>query len=142
MMIDSSVLIAILESEPEAAQLIEAILNDTTRLISAVSLVETSIVILNRRGEAGVTALDAFLQEAAIETVAVTPEQAALARQAYERYGKGRHPAKLNFGDCFSYAAAIAHNESLLFKGNDFSETDISCCIDWKKIKSFNLTSV
>ena len=66
MMIDSSVLIAILENEPEAAQLIEAITNDPTRLISAVSLVETSIVILNRRGEAGVAALDAFLQEAAI----------------------------------------------------------------------------
>lgn len=131
MMIDSSVLIAILENEPEAAQLIEAITNDPTRLISAVSLVETSIVILNRRGEVGVATLDAFLQEASIETVAVTPEQAALARQAYERYGKGRHPAKLNFGDCFSYAAAVACGEPLLFKGNDFSETDIACCIDW-----------
>ena len=136
MMIDSSVLIAILENEPEAAQLIEAITNDPTRLISAVSLVETSIVILNRRGEAGVAALDAFLQEAAIETIAVTPEQAALARQAYERYGKGRHPAKLNFGDCFSYAAAVAHGEPLLFKGNDFGETDIPCCIDWKLTSS------
>ena len=132
MMIDSSVLIAILENEPEAVRLIEAITDDPIRLISAVSVVETSIVILNRRGEAGVTELGTFLQEAGIETVAVTPEQAALARQAYERYGKGRHPARLNFGDCFSYAAAMAYCEPLLFKGNDFSETDIPCCIDWK----------
>ncbi|MBK8454074.1 MAG: type II toxin-antitoxin system VapC family toxin [Thiofilum sp.] len=132
MMIDSSVLIAILENEPEAARLIEAIADDSVKLISAVSVVETSIVILNRRGEAGVKELDAFLQEAGIETVAVTPEQATLARHAYERYGKGRHPAKLNFGDCFSYAAALACGEPLLFKGNDFSETDIPCCIDWK----------
>lgn len=132
MMIDSSVLIAILENEPEAVRLIEAITDDPIRLISAVSVVETSIVILNRRGEAGVTELDTFLQEAGIETVAVTPEQAVLARQAYERYGKGRHPARLNFGDCFSYAAAMAYGEPLLFKGNDFSETDIPCCIDWK----------
>lgn len=93
---------------------------------------ETSIVILNRRGEAEVAELDAFLQEASIETVAVTPEQATLARQAYARYGKGRHPAKLNFGDCISYAAAVACCEPLLFKGNDFGETDIPCCIDWK----------
>ncbi len=132
MMIDSSVLIAILENEPEAARLIEAIADDPVHLISAVSVVETSIVILNRRGEAGVAELDAFLQEAGIETVAVTPEQATLARQAYERYGKGRHSAKLNFGDCFSYAAAVACGEPLLFKGNDFSETDIPCCINWK----------
>ncbi len=86
-------------NEPEAAQLVDAITNDPVRLISAVSLVETSIVVLNRRGEAGAAELDTFLQEAAIETVAVTPEQAALARQAYEHYGEGRHPAKLNFGD-------------------------------------------
>ena len=132
MMIDSSVLIAILENEPEAERLIEAITHDSVRLISAVSIVETSIVILNRRGEAGLAELDSFLQAAGIETIAVTPEQANFARQAYERYGKGRHPAKLNFGDCFSYAAAIACGEPLLFKGNDFSETDISCCIDWK----------
>jgi len=131
MMIDSSALIAILDNEPEAAQIIEAIANDPVRLISAVSLVETSIVILNRRGEAGVDELDALLQEAGVETVAVTPEHAALARQAYQRYGKGRHPAKLNFGDCFSYAAAVACDEPLLFKGDDFGETDVACCIDW-----------
>lgn len=132
MMIDSSVLIAILENEPEADRLIEAIANSPVRLISAVSVVETSIVILNRRGDAGIATLDDFLREAQIETVAVTPEQATLARHAYTHYGKGRHPAKLNFGDCFSYAAAMACGEPLLFKGNDFSETDIPCCIDWK----------
>ncbi|OGT88865.1 MAG: ribonuclease VapC [Gammaproteobacteria bacterium RIFOXYA12_FULL_61_12] len=133
MMIDSSALIAILENEPETAQLLEAITNNPVRLISAVSLVETSIVILNRRGEAGVAELDTFLQEACIEAIAVTSEQAILARQAYIQYGKGRHPAKLNFGDCFSYAAAMACNERLLFKGNDFGKTNIACCIDWKE---------
>lgn len=132
MMIDSSVLIAILENEPEAPQLVEAIANDPVRLISAVSVVETSIVILNRRGETGVAELDALLEEADIETVAVTLEQATLARQAYTCYGKGRHPAKLNFGDCFSYAAALACGEPLLFKGEDFNKTDIQCCIEWK----------
>lgn len=131
MMVDSSVLIAILENEPEAPRLIEALINDPVRLISAVSVVETSIVILNRRGEAGITELDALLQEAELEIVAVTTEHVALARQAYLRYGKGRHPAKLNFGDCFSYAAALACCEPLLFKGEDFNKTDISCCLEW-----------
>lgn len=131
MMVDSSVLIAILENEPEAPRLIEALINDPVRLISAVSVVETSIVILNRRGETGVVELDKLLEEAEIEVIAVTLEQAALARQAYFRYGKGRHPAKLNFGDCFSYAAALACGEPLLFKGDDFNKTDIPCCIEW-----------
>lgn len=131
MMVDSSVLIAILENEPEAPRLIEALINDPVRLISAVSVVETSIVILNRRGEAGINELDALLQEAELEIVAVTTEHVALARQAYLRYGKGRHPAKLNFGDCFSYAAALACCEPLLFKGEDFNKTDIPCCLEW-----------
>lgn len=131
MMVDSSVLIAILENEPEAPRLIEAMVNDSTRLVSAVSVVETSIVLLNRRGETGVVELDVLLEEAEIEIIAVTPEQAVLARQAYLRYGKGRHPAKLNFGDCFSYAAALACDEPLLFKGDDFNKTDIPCCIEW-----------
>lgn len=131
MMVDSSVLIAILENEPEAPRLIEALINDPVRLISAVSVVETSIVILNRRGEAGINELDALLQEAELEIVAVATEHVALARQAYLRYGKGRHPAKLNFGDCFSYAAALACCEPLLFKGEDFNKTDISCCLEW-----------
>lgn len=131
MIVDSSVLIAILENEPEAPRLIEAMANDSTRLVSAVSVVETSIVLLNRRGETGVVELDKLLEEAEIEVIAVTLEQAALARQAYLRYGKGRHPAKLNFGDCFSYAAALACGEPLLFKGDDFNKTDIPCCIEW-----------
>lgn len=83
MMIDSSILSAIFENEPEATRLIDAIADDSVHLISAVSLVEVSIVILNRRGKAGVAELDDFLQEAEIQTVAVTPEQAILARQAY-----------------------------------------------------------
>lgn len=127
MMIDSSALVAILELEPEAEAFIDAIAEAPVRLISAVSVVETSIVILNRHGDAGLEILHQLLQESDIETVAVDAKQSTIALDAYHRYGKGRHPAKLNFGDCFSYAAAAAYNEPLLFKGNDFSRTDLAC---------------
>ena len=105
MVIDSSVLIAILESEPEAEQLAEAIEQDQVRLISAASVVETNIVIVNRRGKEGRKALNLLMEKIAIEIIPVTAEQAAIACQAHCDFGKGRHPAKLNFGDCFSYAA-------------------------------------
>jgi len=133
MIIDSSVLIAILEFEPEAEQLAEAIEQDHVRLISAASIVETTIVIENRRGGDGVKALNLLMDKIAIEIVPVTAEHAITACQAYRDFGKGRHPAKLNFGDCFSYAAAKLRGEPLLFKGNDFNQTDIECCIHWKQ---------
>ncbi len=133
MVIDSSVLIAILESESEAKQLAEAIEQDQVRLISAVSVVETTIVIENRRGSDGVKALNLLMDKIAIEVIPVTAEHATTACQAYRDFGKGRHPAKLNFGDCFSYAAAKLRHEPLLFKGNDFNQTDIDCCIQWIK---------
>jgi ribonuclease VapC len=129
MVIDSSALIAILENETEAPQLAEAIESDSVRLLSAVSFVETSIVIENRRGKEGGKAFDLLLQTVPIEIIPVTQKQAMVARNAYMIYGKGRHPAKLNFGDCFSYALAKVYNEPLLFKGNDFDKTDIICCI-------------
>ena len=131
MVIDSSVLIAILETELESEQLAEAIEQDQVRLISAVSVVETTIVIENRRGKGGGKALNLLMEKIAIEIVPVTAEHAATACQAYRDFGKGRHPAKLNFGDCFSYAAAKLRCEPLLFKGNDFNQTDIACCIQW-----------
>ena len=131
MVIDSSVLIAILELEPEAEQFADAIRNDQVRLISAVSVVETAIVIENRRGSDGVKALNLLMDKILIEIIPVTVEHATIACQAYHNFGKGRHPAKLNFGDCFSYATAKLGNEPLLFKGNDFNQTDISCCINW-----------
>ena len=131
MVIDSSTLIAILESESEAEQLAEAIERDHVRLISAVSIVETTIVIENRRGSDGVKALNLLMNKIAIEVIPVTAEHATTACQAYRDFGKGIHPAKLNFGDCFSYAAAKLRREPLLFKGNDFNKTDIDCCIQW-----------
>lgn len=132
MIIDTSVLIAILNNEPETAQLIAALEQEKVRLMSAVSMVEASIVILNRKGEDGLRELDNLVSEAGISITPVDEEQSALARTAYIRFGKGRHPAKLNFGDCFSYALAIAQQQALLFKGNDFNKTDVTCCIDWK----------
>ena len=131
MVIDSSALIAILETEPEAECLAEAIEQDQVRLISAVSVVETTIVIENRRGKAGVKALNVLMDKIAIEIIPVTAEHATTACQAYHNFGKSKHPAKLNFGDCFSYAAAKLRCEPLLFKGNDFNQTDIVCCIQW-----------
>ena len=131
MIIDSSVLIAILEAEPEAEILAEAIEKDTTRFISAVSLVETTIVIENRRGIEGANSLKLLLEHIEIEVLPVTEEQAVIACKAFRDFGKGRHPAKLNFGDCFSYAAAKFMDEPLLFKGNDFNKSDIVCSIIW-----------
>lgn len=132
MVIDTSAFIAILETEPEAERISDAIEQASLRLISAVSLVETAIVIENRRGDAGKQALDSLLEKAAIEVMDVTLEQAEVARQAYAFYGKGRgHPAQLNFGDCFSYALAKTLDQPLLFKGNDFDKTDIHCAIRW-----------
>ena len=116
MVIDTSALIAILSDEPEAPGLEAAIEADSVRLLSAASLVEASIVIESRYGEAGGRELDLLVREAGVEVVAVSPEQAELARAAYRRFGRGRHPAGLNFGDCFSYALSLATDEPLLLK--------------------------
>jgi len=137
MVLDTSALIAILEDEKEATQIIKAIAQAPVRLLSAVSLVETAIVIENRRGDTGKQILDTLLQTAAINIMEVSVEQAEAARTAYRDYGKGRgHPAQLNFGDCFSYALAKVLDQPLLFKGDDFSKTDIHCCIQWQAVPS------
>lgn len=102
MVIDTSAIVAILLSEPEAERMAEAIQADPTRLMSAASLLETTIVIEARYGEAGSHKLDQLLQVAQIQVEPVTEEQVAVGRLAYRAYGKGRHPAHLNFGDCFS----------------------------------------
>lgn len=125
MVIDSSALLAILQDEPERRMFIEVIEAADTCSLSVVNLVETALVLESRRGpEAGRT-LDAFIAKAGIELVPVDAEQAAMARSAFARFGKGRHPAGLNFGDCFAYALAKISGDSLLLKGNDFSRTDI-----------------
>lgn len=125
MVIDTSALVAILEDEPERRGFIEQIEAADTRLLSAANFVETGIVIEARHGAEGEKLLDLFIERAGIEIAAVDIEQAREARLAYSRYGKGRHAARLNFGDCFAYALAITSGEPLLFKGTDFSSTDV-----------------
>lgn len=125
MVIDSSALLAILLDEPERRGFNERIEADPHRLISAANLLETAIVLESRSGEIGGRELDLFLHRAGLKTVPVEDNQVAIARAAFRKYGKGRHPASLNFGDCFAYAAAKATGEPLLFKGSDFPETDI-----------------
>jgi len=127
MVLDSSAIVAVLLREPEAVPFAEAIAAGAPKLLSAASLVEASIVIESRRGLEGGRDLDLFIYRAGIEVVPVDAEQAELARIAWRNYGKGRHPAGLNYGDCFSYSLAKATGEPLLFKGNDFKSTDIQC---------------
>ena len=126
MVIDSSALLAILQDEPERRAMIEAIEGADRRCLSVVNLVEASIVLETRRGPDAARLLDTLVERAGIEVVGVDLEQGALARRAFARYGKGRHSAGLNFGDCFAYALAQALGDSLLFKGNDFNKTDVA----------------
>ena len=126
MVIDTSALLAVLFGEPESARLIEAVLSDGTRSIGAPTLVEAAAVMLARKGSLGPIALDALLQRLAIEVVPMTAEAGAFARSAYARWGRGvGSPAVLNYGDCLSYGVAMAEGEALLFKGEDFSVTDV-----------------
>ena len=129
MVIDTSALVAILTGEPEQRRFIEAIEAADPRLLSLVSYVEASIVIDVRYGAEGVRSLDFFLDKASVELIAVEGEQARAARRAYTRFGRGRHRAGLNFGDCFAYALAVTAGEPLLFKGDDFGHTDVIAAI-------------
>jgi ribonuclease VapC len=126
MVIDTSALVAVLFDEPERKEFVRRIAEAPRRLISAATLAESSIVVEARRGEIAGRELDLFLHRADVQTVAVDEEQVLLARAAWRRYGKGRHPAGLNFGDLFSYALARASRDELLFKGDDFSKTDVA----------------
>ncbi|MBZ7927063.1 type II toxin-antitoxin system VapC family toxin (plasmid) [Ensifer adhaerens] len=125
MVIYTSVLAAIAFNEPEAATFHERIADDPVRLISAASVLEAAMVIETRLGEAAGADLDLWLYKAEVEIVPVTAEHADRARRAWRRYGEGRHPVSLNYGDCFSYALAALSGEPLLNKGSDFSQTDI-----------------
>src|SRR6516165_2766373 len=126
MVIDSSAIVAILLNEADAADIAQAIESNSQRLLSAANLLEASIVIESRKGEAGGRELDLLIYRAAIEIVAVDQEQAELARIAWRRFGKGRHLAGLNYCDCFAYALAKTRRLPLLFQGDDFSQTDIA----------------
>jgi ribonuclease VapC len=125
MVIDSSAILAVLQNEKDAARLAQAIEAAPRRLLSAGNLLEAAIVIESRKGEAGGRELDLLIYRAEIEVVAMDQDQAEIARLAWRRFGKGRHPAGLNYGDCFAYALATARREPLLFQGDDFSQTDI-----------------
>jgi len=122
--IDTSALLAVLLAEPERDSFIGLLAEADDPLISSATLVEASIVMQAKRGDHGVVDLDELLAVAAVRCVAVDTAQAHAARDAFARYGKGRAPAGLNFGDCFSYALAQVMGRPLLFKGNDFSQTD------------------
>jgi ribonuclease VapC len=124
--IDSSALIAILRREPEADGFLQIIAEAVSCLLSSVSLLETSMVLAGRTGDAtSWTELDALIARARIEVVAQDAELTEAARAAFLRYGRGRHPAALNLGDCASYALAKHHDVPLLFKGADFPRTDL-----------------
>ncbi len=125
MVIDTSAVLAILFGEPEAKPFAHAIATDPKRLISTFSVLEAGVVLMARKGDTAAREFDLLLHTARITVVAFDTDQATLARSAYEKWGKGRHPASLNLGDCCSYALAQTSGEPLLFKGNDFSRTDV-----------------
>jgi ribonuclease VapC len=127
MVIDASAVVAILRQESGAEILLTRLTAASSRRISAASLLETAIVIESKSGERGGEQLDLFLARAQIEVSAVTAEQVRIARKAWRRYGKGSgHAARLNFGDCFSYALARSVGEELLYRGSDFTHTDMA----------------
>lgn len=124
MIIDTSAVLAILFHEEDAAHYARMIATATPCRLSVANLLEASIVI-GARGDTTDMELDHFVEEAEIELIPVTVEHTQCAREAWRRFGKGNHPAGLNFGDCFAYALALTTGEALLFKGDDFSRTDV-----------------
>src|ERR1700733_3152690 len=129
MVIDTSALAAIFFHEPERDAFRNAIVAASSRLISAATILEAGMVIESRKGGGAGREFDLFIVRAQIKIVPIDAELAELARSAWRKYGKGRHLAALNFGDCFSYALAKATGFPLLFKGEDFGKTDIQAAI-------------
>ncbi len=125
MIVDSSAVLAVLYREPDAERYETAIAAAPNCRMSVANMLETSIVLESRGGVAAGHELDVFLEKAVIELAPVTAEHAEVARRAWRRFGKGNHPAALNFGDCFAYALADVTGEPLLFKGKDFARTDV-----------------
>ncbi|MBB4379651.1 ribonuclease VapC [Bradyrhizobium sp. CIR48] len=126
MVMDTSAIVAIALNEDDAADIERLIVDDPIRLISAATVLEATMVIETRLGDAGGREFDLWLVKLGAEIVAVDAVQVDAARRVWRRYGKGRHAASLNYGDCFSYALAMTRGEPLLFKGEDFAKTDIS----------------
>ena len=129
MVLDTSAIVAIVVDEPERVGFSKAIGRDPRCLVSEASVLECSIVLEARIGSAGADALDLVLQRGEVDRVPVDRDQMEVARAAWRRFGKGNHPASLNMGDCFSYALAVVVGEPLLFKGEDFSRTDVPAVI-------------
>ncbi len=130
MIVDTSALLAILLDESERPEFEQAISKDLLPRISAASYLEAGIVIDGQGSARRSRLLDSYLAAAEMTIEPLTAEQALIARQAYRDYGRGSgHPARLNFGDCMSYALARAHDEELLFKGNDFTHTDVRAAL-------------
>ena len=125
MIVDTSAILAILLGEPDAGRYEDAMAAAWPRRMSAAALLEAAMVVESRGGAKAGYELDALLERAEIELAPVTSEHANAARRAWRRYGKGNHPAGLNFGDCLAYALAEATGEPLLYKGRDFDRTDI-----------------
>ena len=129
MIVDTSALLAVLNREPDADHFQDAMLRASPCRISVANMLEASIVVEGRGGAEAGQELDAFLEQAEIEPAPVTAEHLEAARRAWRRFGKGRHPAALNFGDCFAYALAQVTGEALLFKGDDFARTDVPAAL-------------
>ncbi len=129
MVIDTSALLAIFLAEAERGPFLDAITAAPVRLLSAANALEAGIVLEARRGEALGRDFDLFVYRAGLQIVPVDAEQVEIARRAWRVFGKGRHPAALNFGDCFAYALAQSSGEPLLAKGEDFRQTDIELAL-------------
>jgi ribonuclease VapC len=125
MVVDPSALTAIFFMEPDAPKYLQALQNAPYLCMSAANFLEIAILIDNAEMPEQMLDLDLFLAEAGVEIVPVTARQARLAREAYHRFGKGNHSAKLNFGDCFAYALSTERDLPLLYKGDDFTRTDL-----------------
>ena len=128
MVIDTSALAAIFFSEPEREAFLKAIVADANPLISATTVLETGMVLEARQGDAAGREFDLFVVRAKLQIVSVDSEQVEIARSAWRKYGKGRHPAALNYGDCFVYALSKATGEPILAKGTDFAKTNLAVC--------------
>jgi ribonuclease VapC len=130
MVVDTSALLAVLFREPGSERLESRLLAEAQALISAGTVLESAIVAEARKGRTGGRQLDRLLQTLGVTMVPVDPDQVAAARDGYRKYGKGRHEAGLNFGDCFAYGLSSTLDAPLLFKGTDFSKTDVRNALD------------
>jgi ribonuclease VapC len=131
MILDTSAIVAILQDEPESPAFSQAIEDNRPVRISVANWLEVAVVVDGNRSPVLSRRFDEFLREAGVEIEPVTARQAELAREAYRAFGRGsRHPAHLNFGDCFAYALAMERDEALLYKGKHFAHTDVRRIID------------